>query len=74
MSTTLTYVASPGREESEEGGFVKGVITYKVMDDLTVMPLSTISVITLLNKFDVKDVSALEETVVNLGMDQVVRC
>ncbi|KAL0390570.1 UNVERIFIED_CONTAM: hypothetical protein Scaly_0414100 [Sesamum calycinum] len=67
MSTTLTYVASPGREESEEGGFVKGVITYKVMDDLTVMPLSTISGITLLNKFDVKDVSALEETVVNLG-------
>ncbi|KAL0456402.1 UNVERIFIED_CONTAM: hypothetical protein Slati_0979400 [Sesamum latifolium] len=72
MSTSLTYVAPPGREQSEEGGFVKGVITYMLMDDLTIMSLSAISNITLLNNFDVKNVSALEETVVNLGMDQVL--
>ncbi|KAL6577352.1 hypothetical protein OROMI_011628 [Orobanche minor] len=56
-----------------EGGFVKGVVTYMVMDDLVVKPLSTISSITLLSKFNVKDVGALEEKVVNLGMTEAVK-
>ncbi|GFP96283.1 hypothetical protein PHJA_001772400 [Phtheirospermum japonicum] len=56
-----------------EGGFVKGVVTYMVMDDLVVKPMSTISSITLLNKFNVKEVGALEEKVVNLGMNEVVK-
>ncbi|KAG5533330.1 hypothetical protein RHGRI_027505 [Rhododendron griersonianum] len=53
-----------------EGGFVKGVVTYMVMDDLVVTPMSTISGITMLNKFNVKDVGALEERVVDLGMPE----
>ncbi|KAJ8631659.1 hypothetical protein MRB53_024982 [Persea americana] len=38
------------------------------MDDLVVMPMSTISSITLLNKFSVKDVGDLEKSVVQVGM------
>lgn len=34
-------------------------------------PMSTISSITLLNSFSVKDISALEVQVVELGMDEV---
>ncbi|KAH6774701.1 hypothetical protein C2S51_013105 [Perilla frutescens var. frutescens] len=54
-------------------GIVKEVVTYMVMDDLVVKPMSTISSITLLNKFGVKDVGALEEKVVNLGMNEAVK-
>jgi hypothetical protein len=57
---------------SSEGGYVKGVITYMVMDDLEVKPMSTISSITLLTKFNVRDLTAVEEKVVDLGMDEVI--
>ena len=53
---------------SSEGGYVKGVVTYMVMDDLVVKPMSAISSITLLSKLEV---GALEEKVVDLGMDEV---
>ncbi|KAL5801560.1 hypothetical protein ACOSQ3_033192 [Xanthoceras sorbifolium] len=53
-----------------EGGFVKGVVTYMVMDNLEVKPMSTISSITLLNQFNVKNVGSLEEKVVVLGVDE----
>ncbi|KAL7084926.1 hypothetical protein ACP275_14G252300 [Erythranthe tilingii] len=79
MSITMNYVAPPRREEydsssDEEGlGFVKGVVTYMVMDDLVVEPMSTISSITLLNKFSITEIGALQEKVVNLGMDEAVK-
>ncbi|KAG8372838.1 hypothetical protein BUALT_Bualt12G0108600 [Buddleja alternifolia] len=75
MSQNMSYVA-PARGQqasSGEGGFVKGVVTYMVLDDLSVRPLSSISSINLLNKFNVKDVSALEEKDVNLGMNEAVK-
>ncbi|KAH7537281.1 hypothetical protein FEM48_Zijuj03G0076100 [Ziziphus jujuba var. spinosa] len=53
------------------GGFVKGVVTYMVMDDLEVSPMSTISGIAILNKLDVKDVGALQEKMVAIGMNEV---
>ena len=53
---------------SSEGGYVKGVVTYMVMDDLVVKPMSAISSITLLSKLEV---GSLEEKVVDLGMDEV---
>ncbi|KAJ4822130.1 hypothetical protein Tsubulata_027665, partial [Turnera subulata] len=54
-----------------EGGFVKGVVTYMVMDDLSISPMSMISGVSLLiNKFNVKDFGALEEKVVQLGIDE----
>ncbi|GFP87033.1 hypothetical protein PHJA_000847100 [Phtheirospermum japonicum] len=54
-------------------GFVKEVVTYMVMDDLTVKPMSTISSITLLNELGVEDVRALQEKIVNLGMTEAVK-
>ncbi|XP_058182423.1 uncharacterized protein LOC131300540 [Rhododendron vialii] len=55
---------------SSERGYVKGVITYLVMDDLVVMPMSTISGIALLSKFNVANVASFEEKVVTFGMDE----
>ncbi|KAK5795252.1 hypothetical protein PVK06_036510 [Gossypium arboreum] len=46
---------------SVEGGYVKGVVTYMVMDDLVVSPMSKISSITLLNKFKFQEVGIFEE-------------
>ena len=64
-STEVNYIAPPAANQSssDEGGFVRGVVTYMVMDDLVVKPMSTISSITLLNKFNVKEVGALEKVV-----------
>ncbi|KAI9157493.1 hypothetical protein LWI28_023464 [Acer negundo] len=61
---------SSGNGSTGEGGFVKGVVTYMVMDNLEVKPMSTISSITLLNEFDVQNVRALKEKVVVLNVDE----
>ncbi|KAM3374726.1 hypothetical protein P3S68_013440 [Capsicum galapagoense] len=75
MSRRLTYVAPPTAvgAVAAAGGFVKDVVTYMVMDDLVVKPMSTISSITLLNKFNVKDVGVLKEKVVNFGMGEALK-
>ncbi|KAK7821158.1 hypothetical protein CFP56_037931 [Quercus suber] len=44
-----------------------------IVDDLEVKPMSTISRITLLNKFYVKQLGDLEEKVVQLGMEEGVK-
>ncbi|KAL8218184.1 hypothetical protein R6Q57_021557 [Mikania cordata] len=51
-------------------GYVKEVLTYMVTDDLVVKPMSSISSITLINKFGVKDLSQLQEKVVYFGKDE----
>ncbi|XBI62255.1 hypothetical protein VPH35_042907 [Triticum aestivum] len=51
-------------------GFVQGIVTYTVMDDLTVTPMSSISSIALLNTFGVKDLGALQEKTVQLGYNE----
>lgn len=73
MNKSVTVVDRPKKEASsgDEGGYVKGVITYMIMDDLVVRPMSTISSITLLNKFNVMDVGVLEEKMVDIGTDEV---
>ncbi|XP_027111079.1 uncharacterized protein [Coffea arabica] len=75
MTNSMKYVAPPAVKEAaagDEGGFVKGVVTYMVMDDLVVKPMSTISSIALLNRFNVKEVGALEEKEVILGMNEAL--
>ena len=52
-------------------GFVQGVVTYTVLDDLTITPMSAISSITLLNAFAVTDLAALQEKTVRLGYREV---
>ncbi|KAL7084921.1 hypothetical protein ACP275_14G251800 [Erythranthe tilingii] len=70
MVKLITFV---GPTSCGEVGFVKDMVTYMVMDDLSVSPLSTMSSFALLLKLDVKDMSAVEEKVVNFGMDEAVK-
>ncbi|KAF3339850.1 hypothetical protein FCM35_KLT15621 [Carex littledalei] len=73
MTVELEFVAGSivkKEEEKGEKGFVKGVVTYTVMDDLSVMPMSTISSVTLLNQFGIKDLSTLQEETVSLGLPE----
>ena len=72
MSTEMSYVAVnkdavQGSSSSGGEGYVKGVVTYMVMDDLQVKPLSLISTLALLTK----QTSPLEEKIVSVGVDEV---
>ncbi|KAL5800078.1 hypothetical protein ACOSQ4_032962 [Xanthoceras sorbifolium] len=53
-----------------EGGFLKGLATYIVMDNLEFMPLSTTMFVSLLKKSGVKDLDALDEIEVDLGVEE----
>ncbi|XP_059669993.1 uncharacterized protein LOC132315668 isoform X2 [Cornus florida] len=65
--TTASNTVCFGFNNNSEG-YVKDVVTYMVMDDLEVKPLSTISSVTVLNTFDVKDVARLQEKTVSVDM------
>ncbi|CAL4965306.1 unnamed protein product [Urochloa decumbens] len=75
MKMALQYAApSPtGQIVSAAGGrkgFVQGIVTYTVLDNLTVTPMSAISGITLLNAFAVRDLADLQERTVQLGYNE----
>ncbi|KAK3160377.1 hypothetical protein QOZ80_1BG0058720 [Eleusine coracana subsp. coracana] len=55
------------RADTSTAGFVQGVATYTIMDDLTVTPTSGISSVALL-----KDLDAVEERTVNIGHHQAL--
>ncbi|KAF0918244.1 hypothetical protein E2562_023327 [Oryza meyeriana var. granulata] len=74
MTTPCSYVAGARDQNTHNAtaaggskGFVQGIVTYTVMDNLTVSPMSSISSITLLNRFAVKDLGSLKEMTVQLG-------
>ncbi|XP_074591266.1 uncharacterized protein LOC141847182 [Curcuma longa] len=69
-STSPKGVLLLGNSAVGSEGYVKGVVTYTIMDDLTVTPMSSISSITALNRFHVKNVAALEEQTVTIGLEQ----
>nr|CAB3476229.1 unnamed protein product [Digitaria exilis] len=48
-------------------GFVQVVVTYTIMDDLAVAPMSTISGIAVLRGFGVTDLGSLQEKAVRCG-------
>ncbi|KAJ1400192.1 hypothetical protein SESBI_29752 [Sesbania bispinosa] len=76
MATEVRYVGKKVTDQeniSLKSGFVKEIVTFMVMDDLVVEPMSTISSITLLNKFNVKEVGTLQEKVVELGMPEGIK-
>jgi hypothetical protein len=65
MTKASLYLTSAGSggsgavtPQSTGKGFVQGIVTYTVLDDLTVSPMSATSSITLLNAFTVTDVRA----------------
>ncbi|XP_078173869.1 uncharacterized protein LOC144567581 [Carex rostrata] len=66
MGTEMNFLEKP-KVNSGKSGYVKGPITYLVMDDLSMMPMSTISAIALLKKFQLKDLSMLCEMTVEFG-------
>ncbi|PPD93441.1 hypothetical protein GOBAR_DD09638 [Gossypium barbadense] len=75
MNIPATFVHLPPSKVSTSSptakeGYVKGVITYIIMDDLTVTPISTISIVAMLHKFNLEQVEDLEEEVVNVGMNE----
>ncbi|XP_076888457.1 uncharacterized protein LOC143538899 [Bidens hawaiensis] len=71
MLNELAYVSTEAAKAVvEEVGFVKDVLTYMVMDDLVVKPMSIISTITYLNNLSIKDISVLEEREVPFGMEE----
>ncbi|KAG2595593.1 hypothetical protein PVAP13_5KG110600 [Panicum virgatum] len=78
MDQEVQFLPSAGsrqpaeQEESPRGGggddgFVQAVVTYTVMDDLTVKPMSAVTSITLLTTFAVADLAALQERTVRIG-------
>eukprot|EP00267_Zea_mays_P053197 XP_020406310.1 uncharacterized protein LOC103651783 [Zea mays] len=80
MTTEVQYLPSAGPSsgsgqvaapQSMAKGFVQGIVTYTVLDDLKVTPMSAISSITLLNTFVVADLGDLEEKKVQLGYNEV---
>ncbi|KAL5711063.1 hypothetical protein ACHQM5_021558 [Ranunculus cassubicifolius] len=75
MTSEVNYVTGPNDTPKTipgkgEGGYVKEVVTYMVSDDLVVMPMSTISTITLFNRFNVESFGFLEEKNVKFGMEE----
>ncbi|KAF2321294.1 hypothetical protein GH714_038528 [Hevea brasiliensis] len=62
--------ASNTATSSSEEGFMKGMVAYMVTDDLSVSPVSMISGVALLNKFNVKGFSALKGKMVEFGIDE----
>jgi hypothetical protein len=59
-------------QQSAGKGFVQSIVTYTVMDNLTVSPVSAISSgITLLNTVAVKDLGDIQEKTVQPGYKEV---
>ncbi|XP_078173421.1 uncharacterized protein LOC144567210 [Carex rostrata] len=58
-------------EASSEGKrYVAGEVTYSVMDDLTMVPMSTLSSVALFNKFEIKDLGSIQEITVTIGFEE----
>lgn len=73
MYRPLSYVRPTlsSNKVGEEGGFIKGLVPYLVMDDLQFMPMISIHVVNLLDKLNVKKLGAVEERAVEIGVEEV---
>ncbi|MED6119625.1 hypothetical protein PIB30_013257 [Stylosanthes scabra] len=67
---TATSATDPATSGHSNNGFVKEVVSYMIFDNLAIQPMSTISSITMLNQFNIKDVGVLKEAVFQLGIDE----
>ncbi|KAL6847947.1 hypothetical protein ACP4OV_022075 [Aristida adscensionis] len=80
MTTEVKLVAPPDAEESggavtaaaadgggSSRGYVRDTVTYTVMDDLSVAPMSTISAVTALAALGVTDITGLQAMNVDVG-------
>jgi hypothetical protein len=74
MNQIVTLIDPPStirESSSSKDGYVKGTVTYMVMDDLEVKPSSPTTLVSLFDKFNVKNIDDIEERVVDVGMDEV---
>jgi hypothetical protein len=58
-----------GPRSTDSTGFVQGIVTYTITDNLKVTPMSAISVI---NKINTRDFSTIQEKIVLLGYNEVI--
>ncbi|KAM6547093.1 hypothetical protein CsatB_027829 [Cannabis sativa] len=72
-STEVGSSSSSSSRSNDDVGIVKGLVTYMIMDDLEVKPMSSISSIALLNTFNVKEIGALQEKIVSVGINEGLR-
>ncbi|KAL6848169.1 hypothetical protein ACP4OV_022297 [Aristida adscensionis] len=56
----------------KDDGFVVGIATYNVKDDLSMAPASSVSSIALLEQCGVMDLSSLQEKTVKIGKEQAL--
>ncbi|KXG31839.1 uncharacterized protein LOC8075140 [Sorghum bicolor] len=80
LNKEMSFLPAVGSRQSVEAkatatgnnknGLVRSVVTYTVMDDLKVAPMSTISGITLINTFGITDISMLKEKTVQIGYEE----
>ncbi|TYH51386.1 hypothetical protein ES332_D10G269400v1, partial [Gossypium tomentosum] len=71
MNHNLTFLDTTNKAPNlGEASFVKGVMPYMVMHDLTVRPMSAKSIITLLSHYNIKDLGDLEEKVIAVGVNE----
>jgi hypothetical protein len=70
MSSEVSFIGNGA--SNIKNGFVKDDVTFLVMDDLLIQPMSTVSsTITLLNNLNIKEIGTFQEKVVEMGMDEV---
>uniref|UniRef100_A0ACD5VFR5 Uncharacterized protein n=1 Tax=Avena sativa TaxID=4498 RepID=A0ACD5VFR5_AVESA len=62
--------SSSGRRYMNRSGFVEGIVTYTVMDNLKVTPMSNISGINTLNTSRIRDFGSLREKTVRIGYNE----
>jgi len=65
------YLQPMNRKETNGVVMKDQNVIFMLMDDLVIQPISAISIITLLNKFNIKQIGALQEIVVGFGMNEV---
>jgi hypothetical protein len=65
-------VAAAAAGEGSGAGYVRDMVTYTVMDDLSVAPMSTIGAVTALAALGVADISGLQAKTVEIGYKEVI--
>ena len=58
--------------EGSTTGYVRDMVTYTVMDDLSVAPMSTICAVTALAGLGVTDITGLQAKTVEIGYKEVI--
>ncbi|XP_043694602.1 uncharacterized protein LOC122645356 [Telopea speciosissima] len=60
------------RAERDGGVFVCGTTKFMVTDDLQVEPISPATIVTLLHKLGLGDMSSLQETILSIGSEEIL--